>query len=94
MNKDRKPRDLIYHLQIPGSTPIGYKRDSRRMAQLTKDFHNQLQNKDITLSDDNPEFDRKIEESLGEVPAAQCLINEEVLNTDWSPCYAQVGEAL
>ncbi|KAH9015246.1 hypothetical protein EDB83DRAFT_2321315 [Lactarius deliciosus] len=94
MNKDRKLRDLIYHLKVPNSNPVRYERETRRMAKLSRDFHKNLQEKDIVMQDKDPEYTRKIEEALGEVPVHQRLTNEEVLNTDWSPSYTQVGEAL
>ena len=34
INKERKPRDLLFRLKIPNTNPPIYERDSRRMAKL------------------------------------------------------------
>ncbi|KAJ7912953.1 hypothetical protein B0H13DRAFT_1874393 [Mycena leptocephala] len=36
MNKDKKPRDMMYSLQIPGSNPPAYEKHSDKMAELAK----------------------------------------------------------
>ena len=47
MNKDRKPRDLLYRLRDPNTAMEGYERDSRRMAKLARDYHENLQYEDL-----------------------------------------------
>ncbi|KAH9048608.1 hypothetical protein EDB83DRAFT_2194289, partial [Lactarius deliciosus] len=64
------------------------------MAQLARDFHDNLQTKDISLEDDDPVYTGKVADSLREVPESQRLSDDDILQTDWSPSYAQVGRAL
>jgi hypothetical protein len=94
MNKDRKPRGLIYQLKTTNTNQTGYERDSRRMAQLVRDYHDTLQSKDITLQDDSPNLDRRREEILQEIPASQRLSDQDIAETDWEITYKQVSLAL
>ena len=43
MSKSKKPRDLIRRLKVPNTEPPRYERNSKRMANLAKDFHEALQ---------------------------------------------------
>jgi hypothetical protein len=47
MNKERKPRDLIYRLKSPDTATEGYECDSRRMASLAREYHDKMQYKDL-----------------------------------------------
>ena len=71
MNKDRKPRDLIYRMKVPDETPTIYERDSRRMTNLARDYYENLQNQDIHLEDDTKEYCRKMDKILDEIPGEQ-----------------------
>ncbi|KAJ6469896.1 Endonuclease/exonuclease/phosphatase, partial [Mycena sanguinolenta] len=42
-NKERKPRDTTYSLQVPNSDPPRYETRSDRMAELARNFHDDLQ---------------------------------------------------
>ncbi|KAJ7601953.1 Endonuclease/exonuclease/phosphatase, partial [Mycena polygramma] len=45
-NKERKPRDMIYALRKPGALANDdqiYEKDSRKMAELARNYHNDLQ---------------------------------------------------
>ncbi|KAJ7351634.1 hypothetical protein DFH08DRAFT_636136, partial [Mycena albidolilacea] len=48
VNKENKPRDTTTCLQVPGSDPPVYEKRSDRMAELARDFHDNLQSKDIS----------------------------------------------
>ena len=97
MNKDRKPRDLIPRLKVPSPTNTHnaqYERDSRRMAKLARDYHENLQTMDITISEDSPTLTEKTREVLSEVPIDQHLTANDIEKTDWLITYPQVGRAL
>ncbi|KAF8195167.1 Endonuclease/exonuclease/phosphatase, partial [Mycena galopus ATCC 62051] len=42
-NKEKKPRDTMYSFQIPNSAPAQYETRSDRMAELARNFHDELQ---------------------------------------------------
>ncbi|KAJ7269184.1 hypothetical protein C8J57DRAFT_1509389 [Mycena rebaudengoi] len=46
-NKARTPRNTMTSLQIPGSNPPAYEERSDRMAELARDYHENLQKEDI-----------------------------------------------
>ena len=72
INKEKKPRDLIRRLKVPGSAPIQYERSSTRMADLARSHHNNLQKQDIIIQDIN-ERTADIELALRAVPPQQRL---------------------
>ncbi|KAJ7077990.1 Endonuclease/exonuclease/phosphatase, partial [Mycena belliarum] len=47
MNKEKKPRDTTSSLQIPGSDPPVYETRSDKMAELARDFHDNLQSEGL-----------------------------------------------
>ena len=47
INKDPKPRDLFYSLRKPNTQPAEYVRRSDLMAELARDYHDELQNLDV-----------------------------------------------
>ena len=93
INKEKKPRDLIRRLKIPGSTPPQYERKSPRMADLAKKYHDDLQQKDI-----QPQsvIDRtaEIENALDAIPAPQKLVNADRSPMNRPPSEAQVQTAI
>ena len=96
MNKERKPRDLLCRLRVPNNAspnPI-FERDSRRMAKLARDYHEALQEKDITVKDDDPEWDGLMAAALNEVRDNQRPSPQEIAKTDWLITYPQVWNAL
>lgn len=42
INKENTPRDTILQLKIPGSHPPRYEKRSKHMAELARDYHNNL----------------------------------------------------
>jgi hypothetical protein len=42
INKERKPHDLIHRLKCPALDPSQYERKSPRMAELAKNYHDNL----------------------------------------------------
>ena len=94
MNKDRNPRDLIYRMKVPNTTPTIYKRDSRSMTNLARDHHENLQDQDIHLADDDEEYCRKMNGILNEIRDDQQMSEIDRRKTDWSLDYAQIMIAL
>jgi hypothetical protein len=43
INKEKKPRDLIPRLKVANTNPTRYERSSARMAELAREYHNNLQ---------------------------------------------------
>ncbi|KAF8160470.1 hypothetical protein K438DRAFT_1985728 [Mycena galopus ATCC 62051] len=54
-NKARKPRDPTFGLQVPGSNPSTYVTRSDEMAELARDFHENLQSEGITDPEEKEE---------------------------------------
>ena len=94
MNKDRKPRDLIYRMKVPNVPPTVYERDSRRTTNLARNYHEKLQNQDIHSTDDPEEYQRKMDRILNEIPDDQRMSDLDRRETDWSIDYTQVAIAL
>lgn len=92
MNKDRKPRDLLYKLRSPDGENI--ERDSRKMATLARDYHEKLQNKDLPPQEHPANYKQKLEASLREIPESQKLTTQNAEKTDWMITHAQVMKAL
>ena len=80
ISKNRKPRDLIRRLRVPDSNPPQYERDSQRMADLAKMYHDKLQHADLPPAQDNQEED--FFQVLDKIPRSQTLDdpNESALN--------------
>ena len=51
MSKDKKPKDLIQRLKVPNSFPPKFEQDSKRMANLARNYHNDLQKQDQNKED-------------------------------------------
>ena len=76
INKEKRPRDLIPRLKVPGSNPTQYERSSARMAELARTHHDDLQKQDITIQGDD-ERAADIEHALRAVPVRQKLEDPE-----------------
>ena len=72
MSKSKKPRDLIRRLKIPNTEPPRYERNSKRMANLAKEFHEALQEDEANLQHwEDQEMSTNI--VLDEIPENQTL---------------------
>ena len=71
ISKEKKPRDLIRRLRIPDTAPPQYERDSERMADLAKKYHENLQGCDVPPNADDQ--DTEIDKALSEIPENQTL---------------------
>ena len=72
INKEKKPRNMIPRLKIPESNPPQYERDSARMAELARKYHDSLQRLDI-LEQSEEEREADIEQALRAIPELQQL---------------------
>ena len=94
INKDRKPRDLLQRLRDPNTNEEGYERDSRRMAILARNYHENLQYEGIPPPTTQRERSLDIKLELLEIPRSQIPSNGVMERTDWSTSHAQVKVAL
>jgi hypothetical protein len=94
MNKEWKLRDPIYRLKSPDTTTEGYECDSRRMANLAKEYHKKLQYKDLPQPGMPGDEDPNIVTTPSEIPNDQKLTDEITAKMDWSISEKQVSTAL
>ena len=94
MNKDRKPRDVLYRLKSTNNNGEGYERDSRRMAMLARDYHEKLQKDDPPSTNSPEERTKEIQETLQEIPDNQVPSAQVMERTEWSTTYVQTKRAL
>ena len=92
LSKERKPRDLIRRLKIPNTTPPQYERGSERMAELAKNYHNDLQTADLPPNTDD--HDERVGLILSEIPRAQTLRNSDASAMNQPLVESQVEKAL
>ena len=92
INKQKKPRDTIRRLKIPNSSPAKYERDSARMAELAKEYHDALQKKDIPP--DAEDHEERTSLILDEVPRHQTLCDLDALAMDRTLTESQIEKAL
>ena len=57
LGKEKRPQNLIHRLKVPNSNLPQYKHHSKRMAELTQDHCDALQDKDINPSLTLEEYD-------------------------------------
>ena len=93
INKEKKPRNPIYRLKIPGSNPLQYKRSSKRMAELAKNYHDDLQKQDIRIQS-SEERERDIETTLRVIPNPQQLEDPQRTEMSKKITTEQVQKAL
>ena len=93
MSKDKKPRDLIHRLKIPNTDPPQYERDTQRMAKLARNYHDELQQKD--LEDHSlTEFEARITPVLERIHENQILKEPEGTKMNEQITESQVNDAL
>jgi hypothetical protein len=47
LSKTRKPRDVMQKLKVPDSNPQRHETRSNRMTELTRNYHDNIQNRDL-----------------------------------------------
>ena len=93
ISKEKKPRDMIRRLMIPESNPPQYERNSRRMARLAKNYHENLQNDNLENNDER-EFEEKIEAILNKIHPEQILTEPDLTKMNKEITEEQVRKAL
>jgi Reverse transcriptase (RNA-dependent DNA polymerase)/Endonuclease/Exonuclease/phosphatase family len=73
LSKTKKPRDTIKRLEIPNKDPKNYEVNSRRMAELAREYHYNLQTDEALLPENETENLESIERILKEIPEDQKL---------------------
>ena len=94
ISKESKPRDLILQLRIPDSNPPKFERSTKRMANLARNYHENLQNKGVGLPSDHPDYETRIRATLSEIPPNQRLSEEKKEAFEWQVKPEHVREAL
>ena len=94
MSKSKKPRDPIYRLKIPNSNPPQYERNTKRMAKLARDYHENLQSDGIPHTENRDAHSQKTDQILQEIPNAQKLNEPELSPMNWQIKRNQVEEAI
>ena len=93
INKECKPRDLLYRLKSPNSDPPIYERDSRHMAEMARKYHEDLQTEGIITNTPPTEHTGQLQAALNEIPASQRLQNPTA-EEDWIITAEQVRKAI
>jgi len=94
LSKTPKPHDLIYRLRVPNVVPLQYEHDSTRMAELSCNYHDELQYKDITTFNDQEEHDQKLCNVTDAIPASQWLPEPLWTSMNWSATTDQVAKVI
>jgi hypothetical protein len=94
LGKEKRPRNPIHRLKIPNSNPPQYERHSKRMAELARKHHNDLQNEGIDPNASEEEFAQKINDVLRHIPDSQRLPEPERTTLNWKVTEEQVSKAL
>lgn len=94
INKERKPRDILYRLKIPNTDPPAFERDTGRMVKLARDYHENLQLEGLTLPANSPGYTRTLHQALDEIPEAQKLQHIANDGLEWEISSEQVKEAI
>ena len=89
LSKEKRPRNPIHRLKIPNTAPQQYEHHSKRMAELAHNHHDTLQDEDIDLSMSNEEYNRILDDILGDVLANQCLEVPERTSMSWKAVKVQ-----
>ena len=93
LNKEKKPRDYIRRLKIPNMQPPQYERDTHRMANLAKTYHENLQKADLHQTH-NEDFEMRANLILEEIPPNQTLDDPFASPLNWCLTEAHIGKAL
>ena len=91
LGKEKRPRNPIHRLN---TNPPQYEHNSKRMANLAHDHHNNLQNEDIDPDVSPEEYNRLLEEILNKIPENQRLEEPDWTRMSWKVIEGQVSEAL
>src|SRR6266404_4171167 len=93
-NKENKLRDILLKLEIPNTFPKKYKNNTKRMAKLARDYHENLQTKDINPQENKEDYKEELDLLLHEIPRSQRLSTEQASAYVWKIEERNVSEAL
>ena len=93
MSKEKKPRDLIRRLKVPNSTPPKFVYNSKRMAELAREYHNNLQEEDAEDTEQE-ELNMRTDVILEEIPETQTLTDPLTTTLNQNLTEVQVRKAL
>src|SRR6266404_6093262 len=93
-NKENKPRDILLKLEIPNTFPKKYENNTKRMAKLARDYHKNLQTKDINPQENKEDYKEELNLLLQEIPWSQRLSPEQASAYVWKIEESNVSEAL
>ena len=94
LGKEKRPRNPIHRLKIPNTNPPQYECNTKRMAEIARNHHDSIQDKDIS-PDENPEdYEMLLNEVLSEIPMSQCLEEPDNTTMSWKVTEDQVSKAL
>ena len=94
LGKERRPRDPIYRLKTPNVNPPQFERQTKRMAQLTRDYHDNLQNEGLYNINNQEEHENKTNAFLQNIPREQTVQEHENSPMNWAIKKEQVREAI
>jgi hypothetical protein len=77
LGKEKRPQDPIYRLKVPRSNLPQFKRQTKRMAKITCNYHENLQNEGLNLADDRLDHKNKTTAFLQEIPREQTIQDQE-----------------
>ena len=94
LGKVKQPRNPIYRLKIPKSNPVKFECNSKKMAELARNHHENLQNEDINPNENQDEYNRKLNNLLERIPEEQRLREPERTRMNERITEEQVSKAL
>ena len=92
INKEQKPRNVIRQLKVLNLSPIKYKHDSTRMANLANEYHKNLQSVDLLPNSKDHEESQNL--VLAEIPIHQTLSKKDVAAINCNMTEGQLKRAL
>lgn len=85
INKEKKPRDIIYSLKKPTSEPPQYENRSDKMAELARNYHDNLQTMDAP-SRNKQERKKEIKEATTSVKNTLSKDGRTTMNASTAKC--------
>ena len=83
INKTRAPRDTILSLKIPNTNPPAYEKNSTKMAEIARNYHDQLQLQGLATEPDQARATEKALNTITEkTPQADKIILKTLLTEE------------
>jgi len=94
MSNDKKPRNPTYRLKIPDSNPPQFEQNTKRMAELVRNYHNNLQDKDLKFTENLEVYAERLHTFLQEIPENQQIQEPQLTAMNWRVERAHTSKAL